>query len=85
MDLQWKLDKDKVGDHCHIIGKYRGAAHSQFNLKLKIPRKLPIIFHNLENYDGHIIFKELNNFENQVIPKASEKYMSIIVNRNRVF
>ena len=85
MDLQWKLDKNKVGDHCHIIGKYRGAAHSQFNLKLKIPRKLPIIFHNLENYDGHIIFKELNNFDNQVIPKTSEKYMSIIVNRNVVF
>ena len=83
--MQWKLDKNKVGDHCHIIGKYRGAAHSQFNLKLKIPRKLPIIFHNLENYDGHIIFKELNNFDNQVIPKTSEKYMSIIVNRNVVF
>ena len=83
--MQWKLDKNKVGDHCHIIGKYRGAAHSQFNLKLKIPRKLPIIFHNLENYDGHIIFKELNNFDNidiQVIPKSSEKYMSIIINRN---
>ena len=86
--MQWKLDKNKVGDHCHIIGKYRGAAHSQFNLKLKIPRKLPIIFHNLENYDGHIIFKELNNFDNidiQVIPKTSEKYMSITVNRNIVF
>ena len=59
-----KLDKDKVRDHCHITGKYRGAAHCQCNLKLKIPKKLPIIFHNLEGYDGHIIFKELNNFNN---------------------
>ena len=44
--------------------------------------------HNLEGYDGHIIFKELNNFDNidiQVIPKSSEKYMSIIINRNIVF
>ena len=84
----WKLGKDKVRDHCQITGKYRGAAHSQRNLKLKIPKKLPIIFHNLEGYDGHIIFKELNNFDNidiQVIPKTSEKYMSIIVNRNIVF
>ena len=56
--------KDKVRDHCHITGKYRGAAHSKCNLKLKIPKKLPIIFHNLEGYDGHIIFKELNNFNN---------------------
>ena len=80
-----KLDKDKVRDHCHITGKYRGAAHSQCNLKLKIPNKLLIIFHNLEGYDDHIIFKELNNFDNidiQVIPKTSERYMSIIINRN---
>ena len=83
-----KLDKGKVRDHCHITGKYRGAAHSQCNLKLKIPKKLPIIFNNLEGYDGHIIFKELNNFDNidiQVIPKTSEKYMSIIINRNIIF
>ena len=41
-------NKDKVRDHCHITGKYSGSAHSECNLKLKIPRKLPIIFHNLE-------------------------------------
>ena len=66
-----KLDKDKVRDHCHITGKYRGAAHSKCNLKLKIPRKIPIIFHNLEGYDGHLIFRELNKFKDidiQVIP-----------------
>ena len=77
----------KVRDHCHITGKYRGAAHSQCNLKLKIPKKLPIIFHNLEGYDGHIIFKELNNFDNidiQVIPKSSEKCISNIINNSIV-
>ena len=71
-----KIIKDKVRDHCHITGKFRGAAHKECNSKLRIPRKLPIIFHNLEGYDGHIIFKELNNFDNidiQVIPKSSEK------------
>ena len=78
-------NKDKVRDHCHITGKYRGAAHSQCNLKLKIPKKLPIIFHNLEGYDGHLIFRELNNFKDidiQIIPKTDERYMSIIVNNN---
>ena len=83
-----KLDKDEVRDHCHIAGKYRGAAHSQCNLKLKIPKKLPIIFHNLEGYNGHIIFKELNNFNSidiQVVPKLSERYMSIFINRNMIF
>ena len=82
-------NKDKVRDHCHITGKYRGAAHKECNSKLRIPRKLPIIFHNLEGYDGHIIFKELNNFDNidiQVIPKSSEKCMSIIIiNKNIIF
>ena len=81
-------DKDKERDHCQITSKFRGAAHKKCNLKLKIPRKLPITFHNLEGYDGHIIFKELNNFVDidiQVIPKVSEKYMSIIFNRNIVF
>ena len=77
---------DKVRDHCHVTGKFRGAAHNKCNLKL-IPRKLPIIFHNLQGYDGHIIFKELNNFDVDisVIPKGIDKYMSIIVNRHITF
>ena len=48
---------------------------------------MPIIFHNL-GYDGHLIFRELNKFKDidiQVIPKSSEKYMSIIINKNIVF
>ena len=67
---------NKVRDHCHITGKYRGAAHKKCNLKLVISKKLPILFHNLEGYDGHTIFKELNNFNNiniEVIPKSTGK------------
>ena len=73
---------DKVRDHCHVTGKFRGAAHNKCNLKLRIPRKLPIIFHNLQGYDGHIIFKELNNFNVDI---GIDKYMSIIVNRHITF
>ena len=83
-----KIIKDKVRDHCHITGKFRGSAHKECNSKLRIPIKLPIIFHNLEGYDGHIIFKELNNFKDidmRVIPKLSEKYTSIIINRSIIF
>ena len=81
-------DKDKESDHCHITGKFRGAAHKKCNLKLKIQRKLPVILHNLEGHDAHIIFKELNNFDDidiQVIPRTREKCMSIIVNSNIIF
>ena len=82
------IDKDKVRDHCHITGKYRGVAHKKCNSELRIPRKLPIIFHNLEEYDGHLIFRKLNNFKDiniQIIPKTNERYMSIIVNNRIVF
>ena len=82
-----ELNTDIVRDHCHVTGKCRGAAHNKCNLKLRIPRKLPIIFHNLQGYDGHIIFKELSNFDVDiaVIPKGIDKCMSIIVNRHITF
>ena len=83
-----EIIKDKLRDHCHITSKFRGPAHKEGNSKLKIPRKIPIVFHTLEGYDGHLVFKELSNFDNidiQVIPKSSEKYMSIIINRNIIF
>ena len=82
-----ELNTDKVRDHCHVTGKVRGAAHNKYNIKLRLPKKLPIMFHNLKVYDGHIIFKELNNFDIDiaVIPKGIDKYMSIIVNRYITF
>ena len=81
-------NKDIVRDHCHVTGKYSGSAHKECNSKLKIPRKLPIIFHNLEGYDGHLTFRIFNRFKDiniQIIPKSSEKYMSIIINNNIIF
>ena len=82
-----ELNTDKVRDHCLITGKFREAAQNQCNLKLTIPKKLPIIFHNLEGYVGHLVFKEPNNFDvtTDVTPKAIEKYMSIIFNENITF
>ena len=80
--------KDKVRDHCHIKGKYRGATRKKCNSELRIPRKLPNTFRNLEGYEGHLIFRELNDFKDidiQVIPKTNERYMSIIVNNSIVF
>ena len=54
---------------------------------MRLPRKLPILFHNLQGYDLHIIFKELNNFSEDisVIPKGIDKYMSITANRHITF
>ena len=48
-----ELNMDKVRDHCHVTGKFRGAAHNTCNINLRLPKKLPIIFHNLQENNGH--------------------------------
>ena len=47
-----ELNMDKKRDNYHVTGKFRGAAHNKCNLELRLPRKLPIIFQNLQGYDG---------------------------------
>ncbi|CAB4408477.1 unnamed protein product [Rhizophagus irregularis] len=77
------LDENKVRDHCHITGMYRGAAHRKCNLDLSIkPREMhiPVIFHNLSGYDGHIIMQGIGAMECEddidPIPYNMEKYMA---------
>ena len=36
----------KVSDHCYFTGKYRGAAHSIFNLRFHVLNEIPVVFHN---------------------------------------
>ena len=53
------VDNDvKVRGHCHITGKYRGSAHRDFNINLKLNHKIPVAFRNLKNYDSHLIIKD---------------------------
>ena len=40
-------DDEKVRDHCHVTGKFRGAAHWDCNISFQLTKKLPVIFHNL--------------------------------------
>ena len=77
-------DDDRVRDHCHITGIYRGAAHSACNLNYRItPKswKLPVVIHNLKGYEGHLIVKALKREFGRVglIPQNLEKYLSLIV------
>ena len=63
----------KVRDHCHYMGKYRGA---------KVPKEIPIVFHNGSIYDYHFIIKELvkefeGNFE--CLGENTEKYITFSV------
>ena len=72
----------KVRDHCHYTGKYRGAAHNICNLRCKIPKEIPVVFHNGSTYDYHFIIKELvrefdGNFE--CLGENTEKYITFSV------
>ena len=59
-------DNEKVRDHCHFTGKYRGAGHSKCDMNYKIIKDIPIVFHNA-SYDSHFIIKELaNEFEGEI-------------------
>ena len=51
-DKLFDVGDEKVRDHCHITGKYRGAAHFSCDANLKLSKKIPVIFHNLRGYDS---------------------------------
>ena len=79
--------EDKVRNHDHLTGKYRGAAHNicNINCKQRSSSFVPIFFHNFSGYDYHLIFQELliqafkKGYETKIIPKSMENYASIQV------
>ena len=78
------FESDKVRDHCHLTGNYRGPAHNvcNINVKQKDSNFIPFIFHNFSNYDCHMFFKKLVGKKNDkvkfdIIPKTNEEYISV--------
>ena len=77
----WQTSRgDSVRDHCHITGEYRGAAHNACNLKLRLNPKttsIPVVFHNLRDYDSHLLMQAISKVEGRVscIPNNTEKYI----------
>ena len=70
---------DKVQDHCHLTGKYRGPAHNLCNLAYQKATFIPVFFHNLEGYDSHLLMQHLGTYKNRklsCISKNMEKYIS---------
>ena len=75
---------DKVRDHCHLTGDYRGPAHSKCNINVPQDQSnfIPFIFHNFSNYDSHMFFKKLVDKKKDkvifdIIPKTNEEYISV--------
>ena len=75
-----KLGNDRVRDHCHFTGRYRGPAHNSCNLKYRKPKNISVFFHNLSGYDSHLFIKKLassdKNKNIDCIPNNEEKYIS---------
>ena len=75
-----EMGNDRVRDHCHFTGKFRGAACNSCNLKLKRQNNISVFFHNLSGYDSHLFIKKLGTPEEKenidCIPNNQENYIS---------
>ena len=71
-------DDKKLRDHGHITEKYRGSAHSNCNINLRLTKKFPVIFHSL-------IMQKIDKFDG-LDDKSNglEKYMAFIVSKTLV-
>ncbi|XP_071578660.1 uncharacterized protein [Temnothorax nylanderi] len=72
-------EDNRVRDHCHLTGRYRGPAHSRCNLNYRNVYVIPVFFHNLSGYDAHFIVEKIaNDFEGgvELLPLTKESYIS---------
>ena len=99
--VKYNKNDKRVRDHCHMTGKFRGSAHRDCNLQLRISPddiKIPVIFHNLKGYDSHFIMQQIGkiakrhrdedteqNLSINVIPNNMEKYMAFMLGNNLTF
>ena len=77
-----ELNNDKVRDHCHFTGRYRGAAHNECNLNYRKPNFTALVFHNLSGYDSHLFKKNLGFTAGNIdcIPNNEDRYISFTKN-----
>ena len=65
------MNEDKkccnVRDHRHYTGKCREAADNICNLRYKIPKEIPVVFHNGSKYDYNFIIKNQQKNFNDVL------------------
>ena len=72
----------KVRDHSHYTGKYTGAVHSVCNLQYKVPKNIPVVFHNGSTYDFQIVIKQLpKDFDGpfNCLDENTEKYITFSI------
>ena len=57
---------NKYLDHCHVTGKVRRYSCNICNLNFKFKDYVPIILHNLSNFDAHLILAGLDNIKDDI-------------------
>jgi hypothetical protein len=73
------LGTDRVRNHDHFTGSYRGPSHKMCNIKYKVPKCFSVFLHNLSRYNAHLFFTALNKFDKNpitAIPQTKELYIS---------
>ena len=68
-------ENEKYLDHCHVTGKVRGYAC-----------KIPIVFHNLSSFDGHLILNGLTDLKEEIycVPSNMEHYLSFSIGNLKI-
>ena len=72
-----------VRDHCQITGRFRGSAHKDCSLKLRIKPdsiKIPVIFHNLRGYDSHFIMQQIGKIANKCTCYSKNGNQPLMIN-----
>ena len=82
--LPQKNFRDAAKDHCHITGRYCGAAHNACDLKMRIKPKtdqIPVVFHNLRGYDAHHLMQVMSQLQKEAkcVANNMEKYITFSV------
>ena len=72
----------KVRDHDHYTGKFRGDAHSIYNLRYLTQKDFPVFFNNCTTYDFNLMINELaKEFRSELhcITLNGEQFMSFSI------
>jgi len=76
------LGGDRVLDHDHLSGAFRGVAHKACNLNYGYRHyKLPVFFHNLAGYDAHFLLQRAGAFRRRMtcLAKTAERLVSFTI------
>ena len=76
---------NKVRDHCHLTGKYRGPAHNTCNKNVTQDQSnfIPFLLDNFSSYHCHLFFflkladKRNDKVKFKITPKKDEEFISV--------